>query len=109
MVAGMGVLEVAALPVGGTTTLLEGPAPPAGGPSPVFGFGGVRPVAWRTNGAARQALTARAMLVLVDRGPGSVRDRAAARPYGHGPVGPRRADRRGRLLLGSHGDEETLG
>ena len=34
MGAGVGVLEVAAPPVGGTTTLLEGPAPPAGGPAP---------------------------------------------------------------------------
>ena len=47
--------------------------------------------------------------MLADRGSGSVRDRAAARPYWHGPFGPRRADRRGRLLLGSHGDEELLG
>ncbi|KNE86573.1 hypothetical protein PSTG_20065, partial [Puccinia striiformis f. sp. tritici PST-78] len=34
VVAGVGVLEVAAPPVGGTTTLLEGPAPPARGPAP---------------------------------------------------------------------------
>ena len=60
-----------------------------GGPTPIFEFGGVRPIAWRMNGAARQALTARAMLVLADRGPGSVRDRAAARPYWHGPFDPR--------------------
>ena len=86
-----------------------GPRAARGGPSPIFRLGDVRPVAWRANGTARQALTARAMLVLADRGSGSVRDRAAARPYWHGPFGPRRADRRGRLLLGSHGGEETLG
>ena len=82
MGAGVGVLEVTAPPGGGTTTLLEGPAPPAGGggASTVFGSGDVRPVVWRANDAARQALTAMAMLVLVDRGPGPVRDQAAARP-----------------------------
>ena len=44
----------------------------------------MRPVAWRANGAARQALTARAMLVFADRGPGPVRDRPTARPHWHG-------------------------
>ena len=34
MGAGVGVLEVAAPPVGGTASPLEGPAPPAGGPAP---------------------------------------------------------------------------
>ena len=58
-----------------------GPRAACGGPSPVFGFCGVRPVVWCTNGAARQALTARAMLVLAGRGSGSVRDRPAARPH----------------------------
>ena len=108
MVAGVGILEVAALPAGGTTTLLEGPRR-LRGPSSVFGSGDVRPVSWRPNDAARQALTARAMLVLADRGSGSVCDRAAARSRWHGPFGSRRADRRGRLLLGRHGDEELLG
>ena len=69
----------------------------------------MRPIAWRTNDAALQALTARAMLVLAARGSGSVRDRPAARPHWHGPFISRRADRRDRLLLGSHGDEELLG
>ena len=36
MAAGVCVLEVAAPPGGGTTTLLEGPAPPAGGLDPSF-------------------------------------------------------------------------
>ena len=51
-------------------------------------LGDVRPVAWHANGATRQALTARAMLVLVDRGPGSVGDRAAARRTGTGRSAP---------------------
>ena len=102
MVPGVGVLEVAAPPGGGTTTLLEGG-------SSVFGFGGTRPVVWRANDAPRQALTAWAMLVLADRGPGPVRDRSTARPHRHGPFGSQRADRRGHLLLGSHGDKELLG
>ena len=109
MGAGVGVLEVVAPPVGGTTPPLEGPAPPAGGPGSVFGSGGVRPVVSRTNDAARQALTAGAMLVLAGRGSGSVRDQPAASPHWHGPFSSRRADRRDRLLLGSHGDEELLG
>ena len=86
-----------------------GPRAACGGPSSVFGSGDVRPVVWRANDAARQALTARAMLVLADRGPGPVRDRSTARPHRHGPFGSQRADRRGRLLLRSHGDEELLG
>ena len=86
-----------------------GPRAVCGGPNPVFGLGGVRPVAWRTNGAARQALTARAMLVLADRGSGPVRDRSTARLHRDGLFGSQRADRRGRLLLRSHGDEELLG
>ena len=59
--------------------------------------------------AARQALTARPMLVLVDRDPGPVRDRSTARLHRDGLFGSQRADRRGRLLLRSHGDEELLG
>ena len=47
-----------------------GPRAACGGPSSVFGFGGVRPVVLRTNDAARQALTARAMLVLAGRASG---------------------------------------
>ena len=47
-----------------------GPHAACGGPSSVFGSGDVRPVVWRANNAARQALNARAMLVLADRGPG---------------------------------------
>ena len=88
---------------------LGGPRAACGGPSPVFGIGDAWPVVWRTNNATRQALTARAMLVLAGRGSGSVRDRPAARPHWHGPFGSRRADRRDRLLLGSHGNEELLG
>ena len=79
------------------------------GPNSIFGSGGVRPIACRTNDAARQALTARAMLVLAGRGSGSVRDRPAARPHCYGPSGSRRTDRHGRLLLGSNYDEEPLG
>ena len=86
-----------------------GPRAACGGPSSVFGSGDVRPVVWRANDAARQALTARAMLVLAGRGSGSVRDRPAARPHWHGPFGSRRADRCDHLHLGSHGDEELLG
>ena len=108
MVASVGILEVAAPPGGGTTTPLEGPAPPAGGGSFVFGSGDMRSVLWRANEAARQALTARAMLVLTDRGLDPVRDRSTARPHRHGPFDSQRADRRGRLLLRSHGDEELL-
>ena len=89
--------------------VLGGPRAACGGPSRVFRFGGVRLIVRRTNDAARQALTARAMLVLANRGPGPVRDRSTARPHRHGPFGSQRADRRGRLLLRSHGDEEQLG
>ena len=60
------------------------------------------------NGAALQALTAWEMLVLVDRGLGPIRDWSTARPHWHGPFGSQRADRRGCLLLRSHGDEELL-
>ena len=56
-----------------------GPRAACGAPRPVFGFGDARPVVWRMNDAARQALTTRAMLVLAGRGSGSVRDRPAAR------------------------------
>ena len=86
-----------------------GPRVACGGPSPVFGSGDVWPVVRHAYDAARQALTARVVLLLADRGPGPVRDRRTARPHWHGPFGSQRADRRGRLLLGSHGDEETLG
>ena len=84
-----------------------GPCATCGGPSSVFGSGDERPVVWRANDAARQALTARAMLVLADRGPGPVRDWFTARPHRHGPFGSQRTDRRGRLLLGGHGDDEV--
>ena len=43
-----------------------------GGPSSVSGFRSVWPVALHTNDATRQALTARAMLVLTARASGSV-------------------------------------
>ena len=94
MVASVDVLEVAA---------------PPGGASSVFGFGDMRPVVLHMNDAARQALTARAMLVFAGRASGYVRDRPTARPRWHEPFGSQRADRRGHLLLGSHGDEELLG
>ena len=45
-------------------------------------------VAWCTNDAACQVLTARAMLVLADCGPGPVRDRPAAHPHWHGRSDP---------------------
>ena len=86
-----------------------GPRAACGGPSSVFRSGDVWPVVWCMNDATRQALTTRAMLVLVDRSPGPVRDRSTARPHRHGPFGSQRADRHGRLLLRSHGDEELLG
>ena len=77
--------------------------------TPGAGFRGVWPVALRTNDAAGQALTARVMLVLAGRASGSVLDRPAARTHWYGPPSPRRTDRRGRLFLASHGDEEPLG
>ena len=86
-----------------------GPRAACGGPYSVFGSGDVRPVVWHANDAARQALTTKAMLVLPDRGPGPVCDRSTARPHRHGPLSSQRADRRGRLLLRSHGDKELLG
>ena len=109
MGADVGVLEVAGPPTGGTTPPLEGPAPPAGSPDSVFGFGGVWPVVSGTNDAARQALTARAMWGFVGRASASARDRFTTRPHWYGPFGPQRTDRRDHLLLGSHGDEELLG
>ena len=45
-----------------------GPRAASGGPSSVFGSGGVRPIVWGANDAARQALTAWAMLVFADCG-----------------------------------------
>ena len=53
---------------------LGGPRAAYGGPSSVFGFGGVWPVVSRTNDAARQAPTAWAMLVLAGRGSGPACD-----------------------------------
>ena len=85
------------------------PCATRGGPGSVFGFGGVCSVVSRTNDAARQALAARAMRVFVSHASAAVRDRPTTLPHWYGPFGPRRADRRGRLLLGSHGGEETLG
>ena len=64
-----------------------GPRAACVGPSSVFGFDGVRSVAWRTNDASCHAMTARAMLVLANCGSGPVRDRPAARPHWHGPFG----------------------
>ena len=66
-----------------------GPRAACGGPSSVFGFGGVRPVVSRTNDAARQALTARAMWVFAGRASASVRDRPTTRPHWYGPSGSR--------------------
>ena len=44
-----------------------GPHAACGGPSSVFVSGDVRPVVWHANDAARQALTARGMLVFAAR------------------------------------------
>ena len=44
----------------------------------------------------------------MSRASASVRDRPTTRPYWHGSFGPRGTDRRDRLLLVSHGDEELL-
>ena len=43
------------------------------------------------------------------RAMGSLRDWPATGPHRYWQSGPGRTDRRGHLLLGSHGDEEQLG
>ena len=43
------------------------------------------------------------------RGMGSLRDWPGTGPHRYWQSGPGRTDRRGRLLLRSHGDEELLG
>src|SRR4051812_41862936 len=78
-------------------------------PSSVFGSGGMGPIVWCTNDAARQVPTAWVVLVFTARGRSPARAGSAARRHGHEPFGPQRADRRGRLLLRGHGDEEPLG
>ena len=74
MGASVGVLEAAAPPSGGTVTPLEDPAPRVGGGNSVSGVRGVPLIAWRTNNAARQARSARAMRVFAGRDAGSFRD-----------------------------------
>ena len=64
-----------------------GPRAACRGPSPVLGFGDARPIVWRTNDAARQALTARAMRVFAGRASASVRDCPATRLHWYGPFG----------------------
>ena len=60
MGAGVGVLEVAAPPVGGTTTLLEGPAPPAWGLAPSLDLAACGPSSCaRTTPLARLCLPER--------------------------------------------------
>ena len=88
MVAGVGVLEVAAPPSGGTTTPLEGHAPPAGGPDSVYGAQNTRLVAWRTNDTAHQAQTTRVMWMFAGRATGSFRDWPATSSHRHRQFGP---------------------
>ena len=102
-------MEVAAPPVGGTTTPLQGPAPPAGGPNSVSGVCSVSLVAWGANDAAHQAWTARVMWMFAGRATGSLRDWPATGLRWYRQSGPGRTDHRGRLLLRTHGDEELLG